>query len=65
MLNSKLLHIAKSQNGNSDFINSTNSYYFVSYNQNSGKTRFYSAGKGFKSVTIYLTAKQAKDLFLI
>lgn len=65
MLNSKLLHIAKSQNVNSDFINNTNSYYFVSYNQNSGKTRFYSVGKDFKSVTIYLTAKQAKDLFLI
>ena len=65
MLNSKLLHIAKSQNINSDFINNTNSYYFVSYNRSSGKTRFYSAGKDFKSVTIYLTAKQAKDLFLI
>ena len=65
MLNSKLLHIAKSQNVNSDFINNTNSYYFVSYNRNGGKTRFYSVGKDFKSVTIYLTAKQAKDLFLI
>ena len=65
MLNSKLLHIAKCQNVNSDFINNTNSYYFVSYNRSSGKTRFYSAGKDFKSVTIYLTAKQAKDLFLI
>ena len=65
MLNSKLLHIAKSQNVNSDFINNTNSYYFVSYNRNSGKTRFYSVSKDFKSVTLYLTAKQAKDLFLI
>ena len=65
MLNSKLLHIAKSQNINSDFINNTNSYYFVSYNRSSGKTRFYSVGKDFKSATIYLTAKQAKDLFLI
>ena len=65
MLNSKLLHIAKSQNVNRDFINNTNSYYFVSYNQNSGKARFYSACKDFKSVTIYLTVKQAKDLFLI
>ena len=65
MLNSKLLHIAKSQNINSDFINNTNSYYFVSYNRSSGKTRFYSACKDFKSVTIYLTVKQAKDLFLI
>ena len=58
MLNSKLLHIAKRQKVNSDFINNTNSYYFVSYNR-------YSACKDFKSVTIYLTAKQAKDLFLI
>ena len=65
MLNSKLLHIAKSQNVNSDFINNINSYYFVSYNRSSGKTRFYSIGKDFKSVTIYLTAKQAEDLFLI
>ena len=65
MLNSKLLHIAKSQKVNSDFINNINSYYFVSYNRSSGKTRFYSAGKDFKRVTIYLTAKQAKDLFLI
>ena len=65
MLNSKLLHIAKCQNVNSDFINNTNSYYFVSYNRSSGKTRFYSVGKDSKSVTIYLTAKQAKDLFLI
>ena len=65
MLNSKLLHIAKSQNINSDFINNTNSYYFVSYNRSSGKTRFYSVRKDFKSVTIYLTVKQAKDLFLI
>ena len=65
MLNSKLLHIAKSQNINSDFINNTNSYYFVSYNRSSGKTRFYSSDKDFKSVTIYLTVKQAKDLFLI
>ena len=65
MLNSKLLHIAKCQNVDSDFINNTNSYYFVSYNQNSGKTRFYSSNKDFKSVTIHLTAKQAKDLFLI
>ena len=65
MLNSKLLHIAKSQNVNSDFINNINSYYFVSYNRSSGKTRFYSVGKDFKSVTIYLTAKQAEDLFLI
>ena len=65
MLNSKLLHIAKSQNANSDFINNINSYYFVSYNRSSGKTRFYTIGKDFKSVTIYLTAKQAEDLFLI
>ena len=65
MLSSKVLHIAKSQNVNSDFINNTNSYYFVSYNRNSGKTRFYSVGKDFKSVTLYLTEKQAKDLFLI
>ena len=65
MLNSKLLHIAKCQNVNSDFINNINSYYFVSYNRYSGKTRFYSVGKDFKSVTIYLTAKQAEDLFLI
>ena len=65
MLNSKVLHIAKSQNINSDFINNTNSYYFASYNRSSGKTRFYSAGKDFKSVTLYLTEKQAKDLFLI
>ena len=65
MLNSKVQHIAKSQNVNSDFINNTNSYYFVSYNRDSGKTRFYSVGKDFKIVTIYLTAKQAKDLFLI
>ena len=65
MLNSKLLHIAKSQNVNRDFINNINSYYFVSYNHNSCKTRFYSSDKDFKSVTIYLTAKQAKDLFLI
>ena len=65
MLNSKLLHIAKRQNVNSDFINNTNSYYFVNYNRNNGKTRFYSVGKDFKSVTLYLTEKQAKDLFLI
>ena len=65
MLNSKVLHIAKCQNVNSDFINNTNSYYFASYNRSSGKTRFYSAGKDFKSVTLYLTEKQAKDLFLI
>ena len=65
MLNSKLLHIAKCQNVNSDFINNPNSYYFVNYSRNSGKTRFYSAGKDFKSVTLYLTEKQAKDLFLI
>ena len=65
MLNSKLLHIAKCQNVNSDFINNTNSYYFVNYNRNSGKTRFYSVGKRFKSVTLYLTEKQAKELFLI
>ena len=65
MLNSKVLHIAKSQNVNSDFINNTNSYYFASYNRNSGKTRFYSASKDFKSVTLHLTDKQAKDLFLI
>ena len=65
MLNSKLLHIAKSQNVNRDFIKNTNSYYFVSYNQNSCKARFYSSDKDFKSVTIYLTAKQAKDLILI
>ena len=65
MLNSKLIHIAKSQDVNIDFINNTNSYYFVGYNRSSGKTRFYSSDKDFKSVTIYLTAKQAKDLFLI
>ena len=65
MLNSKVLHIAKCQNVNSDFINNTNSYYFASYNRSSNKTRFYSAGKDFKSVTLYLTEKQAKDLFLI
>ena len=65
MLNSKLLQIAKNQNVNSEFINNINSYYFVSYNRFSGKTRFYSSDKNFKNVTIYLTAKQAKDLFLI
>ena len=65
MLNSKVLHIAKSQNVNSDFINNTNSYYFVSYNRDSGKTRFYSVSKDFKSVTLRLSEKQAKDLFLI
>ena len=65
MLNSKVLHIANSQNVNSDFINNTNSYHFVSYNRSSGKTRFYSVSKDFKSVTLYLTEKQAKDLFLI
>ena len=65
MLNNKLLHIAKCQNVNSDFINNANSYYFVNYNRSSGKTRFYSIGKDFKSVTLYLTEKQAKELFLI
>ena len=65
MLNSKLLQIAESQNVDSNFINNTNSYYFVSYNRSSGKTRFYSSDKDFKSITIYLTAKQAKNLFLI